>query len=89
MLPGPLAVVGRVAGRVLARRFVRASRAVSPTTSLEHLDWYRALHRIRVLLERAKLRLLHGDEQVGHPFELLAPVAARDLTAATGIEVRA
>ena len=89
VLPGPLAAVGRLAGRVLARRFLRAYRAANPTASLEHLDWYRALHRVRVLLERASLRVRHGDQRVGHPFELLAPVAARDLTAATGVEVRA
>ncbi|MDQ3294756.1 MAG: phosphotransferase, partial [Actinomycetota bacterium] len=89
VLPDPLAVVGRLAGRVLARRFVRAYRAADPTASLEHLDWYRALHRIRVLLERASLRLRHGDERMGHPFELLAPVAARDLTSATGVQVSA
>ena len=89
VLPGPLAVVGRLAGRVLAHRFLRAYRAANPTASLEHLDWYRALHRVRVLLERARLRFRHGDQRVGHPFELLAPVAARDLTAATAVEVRA
>lgn len=89
VLPGPLAAVGRMAGRVLARRFLRAYRAANPTAPLEHLDWYRALHRVRVLLERASLRARHGDQRVGHPFELLAPVAARDLTAATGVEVRA
>lgn len=89
VLPGPLAAVGRLAGRVLARRFLRAYGAANPTTSLEHLDWYRALHRVRVLLERASLRVRHGDQRVGHPFELLAPVAARDLAAATGVKVRA
>lgn len=89
VLPGPLAAVGRLAGRVLARRFLRAYRAANPTASLEHLDWYRAMHRVRVLLERTSLRLRHGDQRVGHPFELLAPVAARDLAAATGLEVRA
>jgi len=86
-LPGWLAPVGRAAGRSLARRFVAAYARADPDVSLAPLGWFRALHSARVLVETARLRAEHGDDH-GHPFALVAPAAAANLTAATGIEVR-
>jgi aminoglycoside phosphotransferase (APT) family kinase protein len=89
VLPGPLAPVGRRAGCLLARRFVAAYTRANPGISLAPLSWYRALHSARVLVEVENRRAQHGPDAGGHPFTLLAPVAAAHLATATGIDVRA
>jgi aminoglycoside phosphotransferase (APT) family kinase protein len=87
-LPAPLAPVLRGAGRVLAHRFVAAYRRANPAVSLAELAWFRALHSARVLINTSQLRAEHGPDADGHPFRLVAPAAARNLSAATRLEVR-
>lgn len=86
-LPAALAPVGRIAGRLLARRFVAAYARANPTISFESLSWFRALHSARVLVEAEHVRAAHGPGGGGHPFLAVAPAAARHLFAATGIAV--
>jgi aminoglycoside phosphotransferase (APT) family kinase protein len=86
-LPGPLATIGRGVGRLLARRFVTAYAAANPGAAMANLGWYRALHSARVLLEVANRRVAHGPGAGGHPFTLVAPAAAANLAAATGVDV--
>jgi aminoglycoside phosphotransferase (APT) family kinase protein len=87
VLPGPLAAVGRGAGRLLARRFITAYTRANPSVSLDNLSWFRALHSARVVIECTNHRAQHGPGGGGHPFAFVAPAAAAHLTAATGVEV--
>ena len=59
-----------------------------PTTTSRHLDWYRALHGSRILVEAATLEARHGPG-VGHPFQALVPAASSALRAITGTPVAA
>lgn len=88
VLPRPLDVVKRAAGRLLARRFLTAYTHANPDVSLGPLEWFRALHSARVLVEVTSLRAARGPDADGHPWVLVAPPAAANLTAATGVEVR-
>jgi aminoglycoside phosphotransferase (APT) family kinase protein len=87
-MPGPLAPVGTAAGRLLARRFISAYTRANPGVALDRLEWFRALHSARVLIEVATLRTAHGPDAGGHPLATVAPAAARNLAAATGVTVR-
>ena len=75
------------AGNVLARRFVAAYQRANPSVSLADLDWFRALHGARVLINDTQLRTEHGPDAGGHPLHLVAPAAAHHLAAATGVAV--
>jgi aminoglycoside phosphotransferase (APT) family kinase protein len=86
-LPKVLAPLGAAAGRLLAKRFVAAYTRANPTIALGRLGWFRALHSARVLDEVTNLRTTHGREAGGHPFATVAPAAARNLAAATGVSV--
>lgn len=86
-LPAALAPVGRLAGRLLARRFVAAYARANPMVSLESLGWFRALHSARVLVEAEHARAAHGSTGGGHPFLVVAPAAARHLSAAADVAV--
>lgn len=88
-LPAVLRPVGRTVGRALARRFLAAYARATPDTSLASIGWFRALHSARVLVETASPRAENGPDTGGHPFALVAPAAAANLTTATGIDVRA
>lgn len=87
VLPGPLAPVGRWAGRLLARRFVTAYTRANPGVSFENLPWFQAMHSARVVIECTNDRAQHGPDGSGHPFAFVAPAAAAHLTAATGIGI--
>ena len=87
VLPGPLATVGRGAGRLLARLFITAYTRANPSVSLNHLSWFRALHSARVVIESTNHRAHHGPGGGGHPFAFVAPAAATHLTTATGVEI--
>jgi len=87
-LPRPLGPLVRAAGRVLARRLVSAYAQANPGLSLESLEWFRALHSARVIIDVTRLRAEHGPDAGGHPWQLVAPAAARNLSAATGVEVQ-
>lgn len=80
------ALVG-YAGRRLERRFIRAYRDAAPHHDLANIDWYRALHGVRMLLEVASLQALDTEGAERHPFETLAPAAITAIAAATGITI--
>jgi aminoglycoside phosphotransferase (APT) family kinase protein len=84
-LPRPLMPALRAGARLLARRFVSAYAAANPAASLDALDWYRGLHEARVLVDVTRLRAEHGAAAGGHPWGLVAPAVARDLSARTGV----
>ena len=88
-LPRQLAPVGAAAGRLLARRFITAYTRANPTVALHPhpLAWFRALHSARVLIELTNLRTTQGRGARGHPFATVAPGAASNLAAATGVSV--
>lgn len=88
-LPGPLRPLGRAAGTLLARRFVAGYARANPHVSLDRLDWYRALHSARVLVEATNWRAVHGPGGARHPFLSVAPAAAAHLSAATEVAVAA
>jgi len=88
VLPGPLAAVGRGAGRLLARRFITAYTRANPGVSLDALSWFRALHSARVVIECTNHRAQHSPDGGGHPFALVEPAAVGHLNAATGIEIQ-
>jgi aminoglycoside phosphotransferase (APT) family kinase protein len=86
-LPGPLAALARRAGKMLARRFVTRYASANPHASLEPLDWYRALHSARVLIDVTRLRAEQGPD-AGGPLRLIAPAAVDNLSIATGVDMR-
>jgi aminoglycoside phosphotransferase (APT) family kinase protein len=88
-LPRPLEPVASRAGRLLARRFVAAYGRANPTVSLDRLEWFRALHGARVVIETTNLRGRLGSGVATHPIATVAPAAARSLAAATGVSVAA
>ncbi len=77
---GLLGAVVHGAGRSLARRFVASYRRRSDARELGSLDWYRALHGLRILIESESL----GDRLAGHPFAMLRPAATSAVASATG-----
>lgn len=86
-LPTSLNPVVRGIGRTLARRFRAAYRRANPSFRAENLDWFHALHCARVLIDVTAMRAAHGPAAAGHPWALIAPAAARDLSATTDTEV--
>jgi aminoglycoside phosphotransferase (APT) family kinase protein len=86
-LPGPLAALARRAGRMLARRFVTRYASANPNVSLKPLDWYRAMHSARVLIDVTRQRAEHGPD-AGGPLRLIAPAAVNHLSTATGVDMR-
>jgi aminoglycoside phosphotransferase (APT) family kinase protein len=71
---------------VLARRFVRRYRRANPTADLTNLDWYTALHATRVLLDLATWQNNDDPRISDHPWNLIAPGAATELTRTLGIK---
>jgi aminoglycoside phosphotransferase (APT) family kinase protein len=87
-LPGSLRHVGRLAGRLLSNGFLAAYRRADPNNrTLEDLDWYRALHCARVVIEVMILR--EAARTKGDPRFQLGPAAARTLSAFTSTDVYA
>ena len=84
--PGPLGGVIHWLGGRLADRFIARYQALAPHHDLGSLDWYRALHSARILIEAASIEASHGTTG-GHPFGTLIPVATAVLSAATGTPV--
>ena len=74
-------------GRRLAHRFVARYRTIAPQHDLDALDWYRALHGSRILIEAATLEARHGPGGGGHPFGALMPAAVSALRAVTGAPI--
>ena len=85
--PGPLGAIIHWVGGRLSRRFVNRYRTIAPEHDLGNLDWYRALHGARFLIEAASLEAKHGPGGGGHPFGALIPAATKALTAVTGAAI--
>jgi aminoglycoside phosphotransferase (APT) family kinase protein len=83
--PRPLDTIIRGVGSHLARRFVARYRALAPSHDLGGLDWYRALHGARILVEAASQKARH--DAGGHPFGALIPAATSALRAVTGAPI--
>jgi len=81
-------VISTAAG-VLARRFVRRYRTVDPSADLDRMDWYAAVHAVRVLTDFTAWQRDGNPLAQKHPWRLVAPGAAAVLAGATGIEVDA
>lgn len=84
--PGPLGAVIHWVGGRLARRFVARYRTLAPDHDLGALDWYRALHGARMLIEAASIEARNGSD-AGHPFGVLIPVASSALNTLTGVPI--
>jgi aminoglycoside phosphotransferase (APT) family kinase protein len=72
---------------VLARRFLHSYRRANPTADLTNLDWYTALHATRILIDLATWQNTDDPRASGHPWHLIAPGAATELTRTTGINL--
>lgn len=83
----PLSAVIGAVGSVLSRRFIAAYRAMAPGAELAALDWYRALHGARILLDAASQQSHHGSDSVDHPFGALLPVAESAVRSVTGTTI--
>jgi aminoglycoside phosphotransferase (APT) family kinase protein len=79
-------VVGTGAA-VLARRFTRRYTRVNPIADLADLDWFTALHAVRILAEQTRWARVGDRRAEHHPWHLMAPAAARALARVTGIAV--
>lgn len=72
--------------RALARRFVGRYLRANPAADLTDLDWYTALHATRVLVDLATWQNTDDPRASTHPWTLVAPGAASELTRITGVE---
>jgi aminoglycoside phosphotransferase (APT) family kinase protein len=86
---GPLGKVVQTVGARLARRFITDYRARAPEGSLENLNWYSALHSLRILIQVADIEHGSADGLGQHPFGALLPAAVSTLRQATGAPVAA
>jgi len=82
--PTPLRPALRASGALLARRFVHHYRQANPTAELTDLDWYTALHSVRILADHATWARADDPRARHHPWRLVAPGAARAVQRATG-----
>ena len=90
-VPGWQRPLVRMAGRLLARRFVRGyQRRTAVVIGSGELSWYQAVVCLRVLVEVASW-VYQGvpDSRAGHPWLITGSSFARRLTTFTGIPVRA
>lgn len=78
---GPLGAVVAAVGRSLSRRFVTAYQRAARRDVSDSIEWYRALHGLRVLLESESI----GPDRADHPLNALRP-AARRAVAAVAVE---
>jgi aminoglycoside phosphotransferase (APT) family kinase protein len=85
--PAALRPVIGAGAAVLARRFVRHYRRANPAADLTNLDWFTGLHATRVLLDLATWQNTGDPRASDHPWNLIAPGAATELTRTTGIEL--
>jgi aminoglycoside phosphotransferase (APT) family kinase protein len=72
---------------VLARRFVRRYRHANPTAELTSLDWFTGLHATRVLIDLATWQNTGDPRATTHPWNLIAPGAATEVTRTLGIKL--
>jgi len=90
-VPGWQRPLVRLAGRLIARRFIRAYQLqTTVTVGSGELSWHQAVVCLRALVEVA--RWVHQGvtgSRVGHPWLLSGPAFARRLAALTGAPVRA
>jgi aminoglycoside phosphotransferase (APT) family kinase protein len=80
--PRPLNTVIRSLGAGMASSFIARYRALCPQSDLGTLDWYRALHGVRILIEVASQEAQHGPGVSRHPFASLVPAATAAVYAA-------
>lgn len=80
---GVLGSVVHAAGGVMARRFLARYRSANPSADLANLEWYRALHSARILVENARREATAGPGS-RHPFATMVDPASAALDAATG-----
>lgn len=88
-LPAPAALrpALQAGGALLAWRFVQRYRQANPTAELACLDWYTALHSVRVLAEHTTWTRTGDPRALHHPWRLVAPGAARAVQRATGLTI--
>ena len=89
-VPGPVQPLARLAGRQLARRFVRRYQArAGVTVSGADIRWYQALVCLRALTEVAGW-VSNSDigDRAGHPWLLSGTALAGRLGTVTGVAVR-
>ncbi len=89
-VPAPLMPLVRLAGRLLARRFIRRYEAhAAVAVDHEEVRWHRAVVALRALTEVAGW-VHEGDleARAGHPWLACGPALAEHLTAVTGVTVR-
>jgi aminoglycoside phosphotransferase (APT) family kinase protein len=72
---------------MLARRFLHSYRRANPGADLTNLDWYTTLHATRILVDLATWQNTGDPRASAHPWNLVAPGAATELTRTTGIEL--
>ena len=85
--PAALRPVLNAGARFIARGVLRRYRVTNPGTDLDDLDWYRALHGARVLVDVIGWSRTDDDRSRTHPWRHLAPTAARTLGKVTGTHV--
>jgi aminoglycoside phosphotransferase (APT) family kinase protein len=90
VLPRALAPVGRAAGRMLARRFLRAyTSELGASIDPASLRWHEGVVCLRVLVEVATwVAAGELDERGGHPWLISGPAFAGRLTRLTATKVR-
>ena len=86
--PGPIGAVIRWIGGRVARRFIARYSTLTPGRELANLDWYRALHGIRILLETASMATRDDSGAANHPYNVLVPAATAAVSTVTGTLLR-
>jgi aminoglycoside phosphotransferase (APT) family kinase protein len=85
--PAALRPVINAGAALLARGFIRSYRRANPTADLAALDWYKALHGTRVLIDLTRWTRAADPRAKTHAFHLIAPGATRAVQRATGVDL--
>jgi aminoglycoside phosphotransferase (APT) family kinase protein len=85
--PGPLGAVLRFVGTRIANRFIASYGRLAPDSDLGQLDWYRALHGVRLILTALSHEDRHGPFDADHPFGALVPAAVSAITVTTHVPI--
>lgn len=81
VMPPALRPAINAGAAVLARRFLRRYQHLNPTTDLDDLGWYSALHAARILIDLAVWQHTDDPRTRTHPWHLIAPAATQTLEA--------
>ena len=83
----PIAAFTYRVGAHLANKFIARYLAIA-SGNVDSIEWYRALHGARILIEAESLLARDNGEATRHPFGALLPAATHALRAVVGSQIK-